>query len=243
VAALTDVGCKRERNEDAFGLFRNELGTKTAHPSRGCLLVVADGMGGAAAGEVASTLAVEMLRESYFGNDEPVPRGEALQESMRLTNELIHWRSTAETELRGMGTTCTAAAIAGSELHVGHVGDSRAYLFRHDTVETLTQDHTVAAQLQMAGAPASARTQCMLTRCLGAQTAVEVDLTRPVRLEPGDLILLCSDGLWGQVDLHELRDVVQSETPELACTTLVERARERGGPDNITVVVARVQAA
>jgi protein phosphatase len=199
-------------------------------------------MGGAAAGEVASSLAVDMLRESYFGNAEPVACGEALHESMRLTNELIHWRASAEAGLAGMGTTCTAAAVTGSELHVGHVGDSRAYLFRGDTVQTLTQDHTVAAQLLMAGAPASPRTQSMLTRCLGAQTAVEVDLARPVRLEPGDVILLCSDGLWGQLELHELRDVVRDESPELACTTLVERARERGGPDNITVVVARVQA-
>ena len=235
VAALTDVGCARERNEDAFGVFPGEGG------DRGCLLVVADGMGGAAAGEIASGLAVDLVRENYFGSGSSGSGGAVLQEALRLANELIHWRASSESELGGMGTTCTAAAIAGMTLCIGHVGDSRAYLLREDRVEILTRDHTLAAELQLvAGSEAPLEARNVLTRCLGTRAEVEIDVSRPVSLQAGDVLVLCTDGLHNQLPAHEIRAIARGESPALACARLVERAVERGGPDNISVVVARV---
>jgi protein phosphatase len=247
VAATTDVGCQRDNNEDAFGLFR-ELprrdGVDPARSDAGFLVVVADGMGGAAGGEVASNLAVDMVRDTYFGNDVHDSSRESLQESLRLANELIHWRAASESELQGMGTTCTAAALVGDELHVAHVGDSRAYLVREGTVESLTRDHTLAAELKAAtGQEGPPGAHSVLTRCLGSRTDVEVELSRSVHLQADDVLVMCSDGLWNQVAPQEIREVVRTQSPEVACSQLVERARQRGGPDNITVVVARVEAA
>lgn len=235
VAAVSDVGCKREQNEDSIGQFTDAQGTQS------CLLVVADGMGGAAAGEVASQLAVERVQECYFADAADAPAGVALRQAMQEANEFVHARATSDRRLAGMGTTCTAVVIRGNELYVGHVGDSRAYRVRDHGIQLLTQDHTLAAELQLVtGGTPHADAHHVLTRCLGTRAEIEIDLAEPARVRPGDVIVLCSDGLYNQIETEEILALVDSESPGRACSGLVERALARGAPDNVSVVVASI---
>lgn len=240
-AAATDVGCVRENNEDCYGM--------NARPdtSRGALLVLADGMGGEAAGEIASSLAVETVREVYYEGMEGVEAPEALRRAMEMANQAILSRAGTDASLAGMGTTCTAAVFLGRDLWIGHIGDSRAYLVANDSITLLTRDHTLAAELaDMAGTRGvgGGGARNVLTRCLGSSPEIEVDMPEePVTLEAGDTVVLCSDGLSNLVDPDEIREAVGAGPPAKACRSLVRLARERGGPDNITVQVARVEAA
>ena len=240
LAGRSDPGCQRSNNEDSFGIFDSE------DVSRGCLAVVADGMGGAAAGEVASQLALETVREVYFGNTNGRGTRDALVASLETANEVVHAKARSDSELAGMGTTCTAVAIVGNELHVSHVGDSRAYLVRKSSIERLSEDHTLAAELaEMGRGGLSGPTNAshVLTRNIGTYPAVDVDSNdRAVELKAGDSVVLCSDGLSNLVDDEEIFAAVRGRTPAEACSVLVDMARERGGPDNITVVVGRLEA-
>jgi protein phosphatase len=239
VAGQSDLGCARKNNEDAFGVFRSE------DASRGCLLVLADGMGGAAAGEVASRLAVDTVGEAY---EQWKKRGQArdvLAQAFQAANRAVHSKAAGDSRFEGMGTTCTAAAIVGLDLTLGHVGDSRAYLARAGGIEQLTQDHTLAGEMaRVAGSRAAvpAVSSHVLTRCIGAQPDLQVDLSpKPVHLENGTALVLCSDGLSNVVEPEEIHELVTAHAPAAACDALVELARARGGPDNITVIVARLQ--
>jgi protein phosphatase len=240
VAGHSDVGCSRSNNEDSFGVYEFE------DASRGCLLVLADGMGGAAAGEVASSLAIETVAETFGRWNKRGPVKDALSHAIGSANRAVHERAAGDSQLGGMGTTCTALAIIGLELTLGHVGDSRAYLVRRGVIEQLTQDHTLAAELErLAGtrsAAVAAASSHVLTRCIGAQPEVEVDLSpRPIPLEDGALLVLCSDGLSNVVEPSEIQEIVSEEPPAEACASLVELARGRGGPDNITVIVGSLE--
>lgn len=235
VASLSDVGCVRDNNEDSIGVFPGE------DPSRGTLLVVADGMGGAAAGEVASRIAVETVGERFF--ESQGPPAEALREALEAGNAAIHARSGADPSLSGMGTTCTAVAVIGREAWFGHVGDSRAYVVEQGRLRQVTRDHSLAAEFERhsgeSGAPARARN--VLTRCLGVRPFVEVDVSaEPIRLAADGALIICSDGLCNQVDDGEIQHVVSLHRPDGACRRLVQLARERGAPDNVSVAVARV---
>lgn len=237
-AGISDVGCRRSNNEDAFGIFEYEDST------RGCLLILADGMGGAKAGEIASRLAVDTVRSGYEGKKTGLSARDALEHAVENANRVIHDRSRTDKDLEGMGTTCTAASIVGRDLTIAHVGDSRAYLVKGGSIQTLTEDHTLAAELAGLGSSkgAAARSSNQLTRSLGTQETVAVDVPpHAVRLEDGSTLVLCSDGLSNMVEPGEILDVVRQESPEEACRTLVELARARGGPDNITVVVANIR--
>lgn len=230
-AARSDVGLVREGNEDSG----------YASPR---LLVVADGMGGAAAGEVASSVAVAALA----GLDEDEPTGdllEVLREALRRIEGQLAGLVEAEPRLRGMGTTLTAVLGAGSRLALIHVGDSRAYLLREGKLERITRDHTLVQSLIDAGRltehEATTHPQRnVLTRVLDGTHPTEADLSiREVR--PGDRILLCSDGLSGVVSWDTLGAVLlANENPEDAVDELVDLALRGGGPDNITCVVADV---
>jgi HD-GYP domain-containing protein (c-di-GMP phosphodiesterase class II)/serine/threonine protein phosphatase PrpC len=236
-AGLSDLGCRRSNNEDSFGIYDFE------DDARGCLLVLADGMGGAAAGEVASKLAVDGVHEVYQGGDGGSPR-DLLGRGFEAANRTIRERARGDKELEGMGTTCTAVSVVGRELYLAHVGDSRAYLVDGNFIQQLSIDHTVASELAKLGAgrgPAAKAASHVLTRSLGSQDIVPVDLAQPLRLNDNAAVVLCSDGLSGMVSAEEILDVVLEESPESACHTLVELARARGGPDNITVVVARLE--
>jgi protein phosphatase len=241
VASRSDVGCVRTNNEDSFGAFEG------SNAEQGALLVLADGMGGAAAGEVASRMAVENVYENYFDMLDHGSAAEALRRSMASANAAIHARASEDPVLLGMGTTCTAVSVVGQSLNVGHVGDSRAYLIEAGQIRILTRDHTLAAELAglnggQKGAPEAARN--ILTRCLGNQPNVQIDVfERPLELHAGSVLVLCSDGLSNQVSPSEILDIAGQEEPAQACAGLVALARERGGPDNITVQVARLDAA
>lgn len=241
LAGRSDPGCERSNNEDSFGIF------DSADVSRGCLVVVADGMGGAAAGEVASRLALDTVREVYFGDLNGRGTRDALVASLETANEVVHAKARGDAALSGMGTTCTAVAIVGNELHIGHVGDSRAYLVRGSSIERLSDDHTLAAELAEMGRGllnGQGNANHVLTRNIGTYPSVEVDSNeRALALRPADAVVLCSDGLSNLVEDEEILTAVRQGTPAEACSALVDMARERGGPDNITVVVGRLEVA
>jgi serine/threonine protein phosphatase PrpC len=236
-AALSDTGCARLDNEDAFGMFGDDA------RGPGTLLLVADGLGGYAAGETASRLAVEMMQGAYFTAVAGSGMGEALTEALGTADAAVRAAADEGPATLGMGTTCTAAAIDGHALVVGHVGDSRAYLVAMEGLVRLTTDHTLAGEFErVAGAEGLAGSAHVLTRCLGGGGELKCEVSRdPIPLVEGDAIVLCTDGLSGVVDDEEIESAVRQRAPADACRFLVETARERGGPDNITVLVARVE--
>ena len=233
VFGLSDVGCVRKNNEDAFAFWRDESG------ARGVLCIVADGMGGAAAGEVASGIAVQRVRELYARSEPERDPAESLDECLQAANRAILEAVEGDPRLVGMGTTCTSAVVREGRLWVGHVGDSRAYLLVEAKLHQLTRDHSLAAELERQGRPGVGSVRNVLTRCLGMGPEVNVDVTaRPLPFEPGMRLVLCSDGLTNGVKDEEIERFVHESSPEEACDRLVEMARRRGGADNITVLVA-----
>jgi protein phosphatase len=240
VAGHTDVGRVRQNNEDSFGFFPGD------DPDLGSLLVVADGMGGAAHGEVASRLAVDTVARDYFSPGSGSTPGDSLEKAIEAANAAIYMKSVDDPRLEGMGTTCTAVAVVARELWFGHVGDSRAYLGHGGELTQITRDHSLAAEFEARGGRGEvpARAKNYLTRCLGVKEDVEVDVsTSPIPLADESIIVLCSDGLSNQVQPGEIHELISRCPPDSACRRLIRLAIERGGPDNITVQVARVTAA
>ena len=259
VFAKTDVGKTRDHNEDTFlvadltnrraslqpDVREHEVGNK------GSLFMVADGMGGAAAGEVASEMATaaiyEHLTNTWIVESETTPRQFAyrLREAVERANTKIHAYAREHPDLKGMGTTTTAVGLLGDTIYLTQVGDSRAYLVRDGDAIQLTKDQSLMQRLVDAGelteeeAERSERRNIIL-QALGPDAKVRVDLThQPVRR--GDVLVLCSDGLSGQVRKDEIAQVVSRNDRDLVdmCGELIDLANERGGPDNITVLVAR----
>jgi serine/threonine protein phosphatase PrpC len=232
---LTDVGCVREENEDAVGHWPHE---------EGLVFAVADGLGGKAAGEVASALALEVLSREMERAPGTWPVGKRLRRAVQEANLEIYNKSITVPELRGMGTTLTASALVGGTLIAAHVGDCRLFLLRDRKLVQLTKDHTwVWEQVQYGVlSPEQARThprRHVLTRCLGQELIVGVDvLTTDVRA--GDLLIQCSDGVHAKLTEDEIAELAVAHTPEPACRALVRRAREEGGEDNLSVQVAAV---
>jgi protein phosphatase len=198
-------------------------------------------MGGHAAGEVASRLAIETVRGAFFADDDAQDTGPALQAAVRLANEVIHTRGLEDTGLTGMGTTCVAATVTGTDLKVAHVGDSRAYLVHGLRIQQLTRDHNLTEEFVTVGKKGPEGAQHVLTRTLGGGPDVEVDLTPAIRLWEDDVIVLCSDGLSNVVSQEEILEAVLENAPAFACRRLIEQALRRGAPDNVTVTVARVE--
>jgi PPM family protein phosphatase len=230
-AGRTDAGRVRRRNEDSFVL----------DPP---LFAVADGMGGAQAGEVASRLAAAAFREYHEADRlEPAERVEAI---IQEANRRIYERARTDSEASGMGTTVTAAILTNGRVSIGHVGDSRAYRLRNGELEQLTEDHSLVADLMRSGRltpeEADAHPQrSVITRALGTDAEVDVD-TVTVDVEPGDLFLLCSDGLTTMVPEEDILRIAQeADNLDEAARTLVRAANSGGGEDNITVVLFRVE--
>lgn len=234
-ASLTDVGSVRSINQDSFGEFVHDAGYR--------LLMVADGMGGHLGGEVASQAAVEAVGRVFQRGIED-PAG-FLREAFTLANKRVFEMSAANPDLHGMGTTGVALLIGpGRRVWFANVGDSRAYRSRAGRIDVLTQDHSWVHEevrqnrLTLAEAAVHPRKN-VLTRSIGFEPAVEIDVSE-TEMEPGDRYLLCSDGLWGEVDDAEIAAVLDSQEPESAARSLIDMANRAGGPDNITVQIALV---
>jgi protein phosphatase len=230
VAHVTHVGLVRSHNEDTVDVYE-----PAGNSGRGPLAIVADGLGGHAAGEVASRIAVDTVMDTY--RHYPGPNvSEALAEGVRRAHRAILEMAGGDPKLQGMGTTCTVIAISAGRLHMAHVGDSRAYRLRRG-LEQLTRDHTVAQELAdesviPPGGIESHPASHVLTRALGMSDALEVDvLDPPEDLQAGDRYLICSDGLSGQVTESDLFRTLASCEPEEACDRLVRLACNAGGPD------------
>ena len=242
VGAATDVGLKRSQNEDRFAIWNAE-GAQAA--TRGVLLVVADGMGGAQAGEVASQLAVECVLKTYGEGANSIL--DDLEHAVETANHVIHEHSLAHPELRGMGTTCTAVVVRGNEAYFAHVGDSRAYRVRQGGIEQLTADHSLVAQLveHRHLTPEQAKVdprRNVVTRSVGVGSEVDVDaaaVNNP--LQQGDTLVICSDGLHTLVEDREIAQFAAGADVRVACDQLIALANERGGHDNITVVIGRLE--
>ncbi len=245
LANLTDVGCQRENNEDYYCYWEPE--GEQEFVQKGRLAIIADGMGGNEGGEVASRLAVEIVRQTYLNSSEDDPQA-ALLAGFQAAHEAIQQTARDTPRLEGMGTTCTAIVLAGDRLHFAHVGDSRLYLLRNSSISCVTKDHSYVDQLVESGiiSPKEARNhpqRHILTAALGVAGEVRVEVPEePLLLERGDVLLLCTDGLYGVVSDEELLEVLSSHAPAEACRELVRIAKAHGGPDNITVQVLRITA-
>ena len=260
VFGRTDVGQMREHNEDAFVVADLTRGNATLQPevrshsvgARGSLFMVADGMGGAAAGEIASAMAIEgVLREVTESLSTTEPPTEdafatAIKRATATANAEIHAFAIEHPEFRGMGTTATVAGVLGDTVYLAQVGDSRAYLVRGGVAAQITKDQSLMQKLVEAGeltqeeAEQSERRNIIL-QALGPEPNIKVDLTAQ-QLRRGDVLVLCSDGLSGQVRTEDIARVVTDEQDLMAaCKRLIDMANEAGGPDNITVIAARFE--
>ena len=238
-SAITDRGRKRPSNEDAFG-YSVEDG----------VYVVCDGMGGAAAGEIASSLAVDEVLRLLEGNGQSEHGGtlpDGLAQAVAAANEAIFARSQRNPRLSGMGTTLVALAVQESHAWVLNVGDSRGYLLRHGQLEQITADHSLVEEQVRNGRMTRGEAQRsplknVITRALGTQCRVTPDVFA-LETEPGDLFLLCSDGLTRELPDETIAAILR-EDRSLAehCTCLVEAAKKAGGQDNITCMLVRAEA-
>ncbi|MDP7640059.1 MAG: Stp1/IreP family PP2C-type Ser/Thr phosphatase [Candidatus Hydrogenedentes bacterium] len=239
---ISDVGRKREHNEDSVILCSPE--DEDLLDARGCLFAVADGMGGASAGELASQLALESAIESFYtGDTETVP--EQLREAIETANATVFRESQQHAGLEGMGTTFSALVIRGDGAYVGQVGDSRVYLSRgHEGFQQITEDHSLVAEQLRSGLISEEEAENhslknMITRAVGIKLDVEVDLFS-LKIQQGDSFLLCSDGLCNLVDDDDITNALRMDNIKDAARILVGKALEAGGNDNVSVAVVRV---
>src|SRR5580704_3655251 len=241
-AALSDVGLRRSNNQDSCAVVL--ASDQRNWRERGHLFLVADGMGAHAAGELASKLAAGGIPHTYHKLLDQVPP-EALRQAIIESNAHIHGRGEANAEFHGMGTTTSVLVLLPQGAIVAHVGDSRVYRFRRGRLEQLTFDHSLVWEMMAtgrlpAGDVANFIPKNIITRSLGPHPEVKVDLEGPHPIEQGDVFLLCSDGLSGQVKDEQIAAVLGSMSPTEAARALVDLANLHGGPDNVTVVVVRV---
>lgn len=232
VGMLSDIGNCRKINEDYVGYFENE-DLK--------VYVIADGMGGHNAGEVASKMAVESTIEYIKASDSLEDAEEVLVESILYSNKKINELSNSDNEMKGMGTTITACLLIGEELIVANVGDSSCYVLNEDGITKVTKDHSLVQQLIDEGSiteseAASHPNKNIITRALGTYQNVKVD-TFELTFGCNDKIILCTDGLSNEVNLNEMYDIARNYDNVTACRMLVDLANSRGGRDNISIIV------
>jgi PPM family protein phosphatase len=239
-SAQSDIGCQRENNEDSFGYWEPEEDEQFT--KKGRLAVVADGMGGYEGGQEASRIAVDTVVSFYSGFTGDDPQ-QVLLSAVAAAHEQIREHGFAHPQLQGMGTTCTAIVLVGNSLYFAHVGDSRLYLVRDGKITQLTRDHSYVSRLVESGVISKEEAEShpqrnILTAALGTANDPVMDSPgRPEALRSGDALILCTDGLWGQVHDAEILSAIKGGNPEKAGADLIQLARGRGGPDNITVEI------
>lgn len=243
VGQITDVGKVRDHNEDSLGFF--EPVDPAQLDAKGALYVVADGMGGHEAGETASDLAVKTMISEYYQNPNPDP-AISLREAIQTANESIFKQSVATSGLANMGTTVVSAVVIHNHLHIGNVGDSRAYLVRNDRIRQISEDHSWVAEQVQKGVLTEDQAEKhpqrnILTRSVGVESETEIDIFHE-ELQKGDIVVLCSDGLHGVVKAEEIKTEVTQRIPQEAAENLVKLANDRGAPDNVTVIVLKILA-
>lgn len=241
VIIRTDLGNIRTNNEDAGLFFR--IADAGITQEKGCILMVADGMGGHAAGEVASKMATEIISKEYYknanGNIE-----KTLSKVFMLANKNILAAANADSSKKGMGTTCTALIVAGKQVYYAHVGDSRAYVIKNNNISRITTDHTYVQELIKAGTITAAEAEKhpqrnILTNAMGTKPEIRVDTGKcDFSFDENDRLMICSDGLYDYLEDAEIAGIVNNKPVQDAAEQLIGEAKRRGGHDNITVVLA-----
>jgi protein phosphatase len=237
----TDVGKVRSENQD-FGALTTAK-EEAVSPAGGRLLIVADGMGGHRGGATASRIATETVKAQYLGS-ETKDVGTALHDALTRANARVFSESMTNPDLRGMGTTTSALVIRGTEGWFAHVGDSRIYMVRGDAIKQLTEDHSLVMTMVREGLLTAEEAENhprrnVLQRSIGVGEEVEIDVRGPIELQENDTFVLCSDGLHGLVKEDEIKDIAKLPIQQ-AANDYVKLALERGAPDNVTVIVARI---
>lgn len=241
-AAVTDTGMRRMNNQDSFAIVRAKH--PEAWKQRGHVFVVADGMGAHAVGELASKMACDSIPHQYLKIRNATP-AEALTKAYLDVGTQIHSKASANTDFRGMGTTCSTLVLLPQGAIIAHVGDSRVYRVRGEQIDQLSFDHSLAWELnRLNQVSPESKTKSIpknvITRSLGPDPKVEIDIEGPMQVQTCDVFILCSDGLSGQVSDSEIGAFASHFHPDDAARFLMALANLRGGPDNITVIVVRV---
>jgi protein phosphatase len=244
LAGLSDVGCQRQNNEDRFSYWEPE--DDEQFKRKGRLFSVADGMGGHEGGQEASRIAVETLKEIYQNTPGDDPRALLLAAFQAAHRRILDFAD-ENPGLQGMGTTCTAVVVRGMDLFYAHVGDSRLYLARESAIHRITRDQSYVGKLVEQGIISTEEAgthpqRHILTSALGAGVEVAPECPEePLSLESGDALIVCTDGLWSLLQESDIQRVITQDEPEAACRELIQMAKDKGGPDNITVQVAVVE--
>ena len=246
IGAASHPGMKKKENQDYHAYYSPK---EESEKSKGTLLALADGMGGRAGGSLASKTAVDIIMEEYYGH-----RSLNIRESLKLAflkaNDEIRLRGDKDIKLQGMATTLTAVVLKKNRMYYAHVGDSRGYSIYKDQISQFTEDHSLMADLIKAGGITEEDAlkhpdSNIITRAVGIDSELKVDVSEKYqKIKKGQYILLCCDGLYRVVSNEEiLRTVYKYQEPGLVCKKLVEKANENGSPDNITVLIARIDRA
>ena len=237
--AATDIGSVRTNNEDQLVFIRPfDLNVRR---DKGCLAIVADGMGGHSSGEIASQMAIDIISRQYY--DAKTEKIDSLKKAFEKANKAIFKLANERTELKGMGTTCTAIIMKEGELVLGHVGDSRAYLLKGKELIQLSNDHTYMHYLLSQGMISQEEAlshpdRNIITQAMGTSPKLKADYAYlDTRFEPGDRLLLCSDGLYEYVQQDELQALMTTHALNDLSKSLIKLAKQRGGHDNISVLV------
>lgn len=238
--AATDVGSVRDNNEDHLVFIRPfDAGVRASH---GCLALVADGMGGHSSGEIASQLAADIITRDYFDSKNSIL--DALGRAFEKANKTIFQKASRNPALKGMGTTCTAVVLLNDQIYLGHVGDSRAYLFKEDQCQQLSNDHTYVQHLLDTGKISEEESlshpqRNVITRAMGTTPKLQAEFTHlKMSFGQGDKLLICSDGLYEYIKPTELAAMLSAKQGlNESAQSLINLAKQRGGHDNISVLI------
>ncbi|MGC4035064.1 MAG: Stp1/IreP family PP2C-type Ser/Thr phosphatase [Chitinophagaceae bacterium] len=245
VVIRTDLGNIRTNNEDSSLFVR--MSDQNLVREKGYLLIVADGMGGHNAGEVASKMAVDIVSSEYYKPGKETDFEKLLNKAFVVANREIYKLGSSNEAQKGMGTTCTAVAIVGNYLFYGHAGDSRAYLYKDGSLKRITEDHTYVQQLVKDGSISAADAEThpqrnILINAMGTKPDLRVDTGQyPGSFDAHDRLLICSDGLYDYIHDAELSEIMGHDSLDKIADYLISEAKRRGGHDNITVALAEIK--